>query len=383
MTPAPSSRLRAARAIIVGKTNVCPYLADFIADNPVYGRTVNPWDASRTPGGSSGGSASLAAGLCPIDLGSDLGGSARIPPAFCGVWGHKPSEGLVPNSGHFPGSSLPNAAWTMAAQGPMARSARDLELMLDVIAGPDIGPDAAWRVDLPPARFKTLAESRVAVLPSLAWLPVDSEILAAMDRLQATLRAAGARVEVATPPTLGDCRTFYQLMRSMMSALVSASWPAEHRAKVITDRTARQEFSHDADVRGFRAAAGDYLQWHAQRENYRQAYRDFFRDWDILLTPVTLVPAFEHPALPVADRVFDINGRSIGFDYLSFYPGIASLPGTWSDRISDRLQPHRPPARRAGDRSIPRRSNPHSLLSAHRGSRWRILPSEKSAHPIR
>src|SRR4051794_38637267 len=164
------ARLRAAGAVILGKTNVCPYLADFIADNPIYGRTNNPWDLTRTPGGSSGGSAALAAGFTPLDLGSDLGGSIRIPAAFCGLWGHKPSEAAVPNSGHFPGSALPSFATIMAAQGPLARSAADLEVALDVIAGPDVGMDAAWRLQFPPARHKRLQGFRVAVLPWLDWL---------------------------------------------------------------------------------------------------------------------------------------------------------------------------------------------------------------------
>jgi amidase len=319
--------LRAAGAIIIGKTNVCPWLADFIADNPVYGRTLNPWDPTRTPGGSSGGSAAVAAGLAPLDLGSDLGGSIRLPAAFCGLWGHKPSEGAVPNSGHFPGSVLPNAGWLMAAQGPIARSAADLELAMDVLAGPDVGMDAAWKLKIPAARHERLSDFRVALLPWQKWLPVDSEIVAAVESLAAKLRARGVSVVEVAPEGFGDLREFYGMCRAMMSALVSARWNAEHRQQVIEDRTRRNEFSHLADVRGFRASAADFLLWHEQRETYRQAYRDFFRNFDILLTPMTLVPPFKHPTLPVADRILQIDGQSIGFDYLSFYPGLASLPG--------------------------------------------------------
>jgi len=321
------ARLRAAGAVVIGKTNVCPFLADLIADNPVYGRTNNPWDLTRTPGGSSGGSASLAAGFTPLDLGSDLGGSIRIPAAFCGLWGHKPSEGAVPNSGHFPGSSLPNAGWLMAAQGPMARSALDLELALDVLAGPDVGMDVAWRLQLPPARHDRLADFRIAVLPWLQWLPVDDETMSAIESLAANLRAAGATVVEQSPAGLGDLRELYRLSRSMMSALVSAHWPAEQRERVVRDRQSRGEFSHAADVLGFRATAADFLQWHGQRERYRQGYREFCRDFDILLTPMSLVPAFPHPTIPVCERQFEIAGQSVGFDYVTFYPGLASLAG--------------------------------------------------------
>ena len=321
------ARLRAAGAIVLGKTNVCPYLADYIADNPVYGRTISPWNPGVTPGGSSGGSASVAAGLAPLDLGSDLGGSIRIPAAFCGLWGHKPSEGAVPNSGHFPGSPLPGAGGVMSAQGPIARSAADLELALDVLAGPDVGMDAAWRLRVPPARHERLADFRVALLPWQPWLPVDPEIVDAVESLADRLRKAGVRVIDESPPGLGDLREFHRLCRSFMSALVSVHWPAELRRRVIEDRQARREFSHDADVRGFAATAAEFLQWHEQRERHRQGYRDFFRDFDVLLTPMTLVPPFPHPAIPVADRTFTIGGRTIGFDYLSFYPGLASLAG--------------------------------------------------------
>ena len=140
--------LRAAGTVLLGKTNVPPALADWQSDNPIYGRTSNPWDTSRTPGGSSGGSAAaLAAGLTALEVGSDIGGSIRVPAAFCGVYGHRPSETLVPKSGQFPMPPLPNAAVVMGVQGPLARSAEDLDLALSVLAGPDVGEDVAWRVE--------------------------------------------------------------------------------------------------------------------------------------------------------------------------------------------------------------------------------------------
>ena len=321
------AKLRAAGAIIIGKTNVCPYLADYIADNPVYGRTVSPWDATRTPGGSSGGSASVAAGLSPLDLATDLGGSIRIPAAFCGLWGHKPSEGAVPYSGHFPGSSLPNAAWLMTAQGPIARSAHDLELVMNILAGPDIGLDAAWQLRLPPPRRRELREFRIAVLPWLAWMPVDGEIVLAMESLLNQVRSAGVVVRTAVPRGLDDYQDYYRLCRKMMSALVSSRWPAERRRAAAEDRLRRGSLSHEADAAGFGATASDFLIWHEQREIYRQSYREFFQEFDILLTPTSLVPPFAHPTLPVVDRTFEIDGKIVDFDCLSFYPGVASLVG--------------------------------------------------------
>ena len=130
------ARLRAAGAVLLGKTNVPPMLADWQSANPVYGRANNPWDLGRTPGGSSGGSAAaLAAGLTGLEVGSDIGGSIRVPAAFCGVYGHRPSETLLPKSGQFPLPPLPNSAVVMGVQGPLARGAADLELVPFLIPG--------------------------------------------------------------------------------------------------------------------------------------------------------------------------------------------------------------------------------------------------------
>src|SRR5207237_1874188 len=175
------------------------------SSNPVYGRTNNPWDLSRTPGGSTGGgAAALAAGLTPLEFGSDIGGSIRVPAAFCGVYGHRPSETAMPRSGQFPMPPMPNAAVVMGVQGPMARSAADLELALDVAAGAEAGEDLAWRLTLPPARRERLGDFRVAVLPSLDWMPVDAEVAAALDERPSRLSRLGCKVESARPETPGD-----------------------------------------------------------------------------------------------------------------------------------------------------------------------------------
>src|SRR2546429_8148239 len=140
-----TTRVKAAGAIVMGKTNVPQMLADWQSANPVYGRTNNPWDLGRTPGGSTGGgAAALAAGLTPLEFGSDIGGSIRVPAAFCGVYGHRPSETAMPRSGQFPMPPMPNAAVVMGVQGPMARPGGDLELAPDVAAGPGEGAGGRW-----------------------------------------------------------------------------------------------------------------------------------------------------------------------------------------------------------------------------------------------
>ncbi|MBA3810962.1 MAG: amidase, partial [Caulobacteraceae bacterium] len=142
------ARLKAAGAVILGKTNIPPLLADWQSGNPVYGRTNHPLDAARTPGGSSGGSAAaLAAGMVPLEFGSDIGGSIRVPAAFCGVFGHKPSYDLIPERGHAP-PGLDGVPAVLGVIGPMARSAADLALALDILAGPDDDQAVGYRLDL-------------------------------------------------------------------------------------------------------------------------------------------------------------------------------------------------------------------------------------------
>ena len=215
-----AARVRGAGAVIMGKTNVPPSAADWQSNNPIFGRTNNPWDLGRSPGGSTGGgAAAVAAGLTPLEFGSDIGGSIRVPASFCGIYGHKPSETALTKSGHFPGSPLPNPAAVMAVQGPLARSARDLELAFDVASGPDVGEDVAWSLDVPPARHEDLSSFRVAVMPPIEWLPVHDEIAAAQQRLEDSLRAAGATVSHAQPEAFGDLRAHQRLYLSILSLL--------------------------------------------------------------------------------------------------------------------------------------------------------------------
>jgi amidase len=160
-------QLESAGAIVVGKTNVPLLLGDWQSYNEIYGTTNNPWDLARTPGGSTGGgAAAVAAGLGAVTLGSDLSGSIRIPAHFCGVYGHKPSLGLVAMDGLQPGpwDGSPGYPMDIAVVGPLARSARDLELALDVLAGP-VGDDGrAWTCRLPPPRHTRLEDFRVGYM---------------------------------------------------------------------------------------------------------------------------------------------------------------------------------------------------------------------------
>ena len=323
-----TERLREAGAVILGKTNVPPWASDWQSDNPLFGRTNNPWDLERTPGGSTGGgAAALAAGLTPLEFGSDSGGSIRVPAAFCGVYGHKPSENAVPRSGHFPGNPLPNPAITMGIQGPLARCAEDLERALDAIAGPEIGEETAWRLAIPAARHEVLADFRVALLPPPDWLPVDAEIVGAFNRLADDFCRRGLRTRMTQPAVFGDLREYYKLALHLFAAIDSAGWPeANRREEAAKVRMSGSEWGF-AWARGLEASASDYIMWHYQREAYRESCRTFFEEWDVLLAPITLTPAFRHMKEAEEGRSLIVNGKPVDYRLQLVYPCIANLNG--------------------------------------------------------
>ena len=219
------ARLRAAGAVIFGKTNVPLMAGDMQTYNDVYGTTNNPWDRGRTPGGSSGGAAAaLALGLTPLELGSDIGGSIRTPAGFCGIYGHKSSWGVVPIRGHIPGPPGSLTVADLAVAGPMARSAADLELGLEVLAAPRAWDAVAWRLELPAARARELRDFRVA-----AWLDdpacrVDSAVRELLEAQVAELRAAGVHVDSEARPalTLEDAHETYL---PLLGAVIGSACP--------------------------------------------------------------------------------------------------------------------------------------------------------------
>src|SRR5215831_18825969 len=287
--------MRGAGAVLLGKTNVPPMLQDWQSTNAIYGRTNNPWDLGRSPGGSSGGSAAaIAAGLSALEVGSDIGGSIRVPAAFCGVYGHRPSETLLPRSGQFPWPPMPNVGLVMAVQGPIARSAEDLELALSVLAGPEVGEDVAWRVELPAPRRQRLAEFRVGVLPPIAWVALDDRIAATLDDVAARLARMGCTVERVQPEGLGDWKEHYLLYRTLLVMMSTAGIPDERRQQILGwYRKYDDEFTRAA-ARALEAPPSEFLLWIAQRERYRAAWREFFREWDVLLAPAFSTLAYPH-----------------------------------------------------------------------------------------
>ncbi len=324
-----AAAVRAAGAVIVGKTNTSTDCGDWQANNALFGRTNNPWDLARTPGGSTGGgAAALASGLTALELGSDIGGSIRVPAAFCGLYGHRPSDTCLPRYGYVPDLPTYNPGLILNALGPLARSALDLELALDVMCGPVVGEDVAWSLSLPAARHDRLADFRVAVLPWQDWLPVDAEIVGALEDCMSRLRQAGATVAWATPEDF-DLQAQEHLYTALLAIMESRFLSAEKRDRLAASARRTGSPIGAAQADGWSASAADYLAMLDRRESVRARYRSFFKSWDVLLCPVAFTLAFTHipEAIPLYERELPIDERTVPYDRLTVYPGIATLPG--------------------------------------------------------
>jgi amidase len=298
------TRLKAAGAVIVGKTNVPPNLADWQSVNPIYGRTNNPHDLTRSPGGSSGGSAAaLAAGMVPLEFGSDIGGSIRIPSAFCGVFGHKPSYGLVPGRGHQP-PGVTGLSPPLNVVGPMARSVADLELALDVTAGPADAEAQGYRLDLPAPRHERVADFRVLMLPSHPLAPVEAEIHAALEVLAKSLAAAGAKVAWSSP-LVPDLAASHRTYLAILLTALSRGAPPSPNA-----------LSAQAYLDALDGQAAIRRQWAA-----------LFAEFDIVIAPTLGTVAFPHfdPSVDWPGRKLTINGEPAPFGDQLAWVGVATL----------------------------------------------------------
>ncbi|MBU1378326.1 MAG: hypothetical protein KKE02_17630 [Alphaproteobacteria bacterium] len=302
-------RLKAAGAVILGKTNVAAGLADYQSDNPIYGRTHNPHDLSRSAGGSSGGSAAaLAAGMVPLELGGDAGGSIRIPAAFCGVYGHLSSFGIISLEGHGPpgGGVIVGQAW--AAAGPMARTAGDLDLALRVLAGPEGRMAASYRLALSPPRHDRLSGYRVFVLTEHPTASLDDEIAAAIDDLAGKLEAAGASVSRRSDllPSLADSQALVEKF----------AW---------TYRTGMNPEAPEP-----KGTVKDYYDCLTAQELLRRQWDRFFGAFDVVIAPCYATPAFpqfaESDPWPGHNRTLPINGVETPFAPQSAWPLIAGMP---------------------------------------------------------
>jgi amidase len=325
-------RLKAAGAVVLGKTNLPVFLADWQSYNDIYGTTNNPWDVTRSPGGSSGGSAaSLAAGYVALELGSDIGGSLRVPAHFCGVFAHKPSYALVPMRGHVPPRvpPLPNNL-DLAVAGPMARSAADLTLALDLIAGPDDHQAIAYRLALPPPRHTELKDFRVLVIDTHPAIPTDRATQGVLAGLADSLAKAGVRVEHASPlvPDLSRMATTYlELLISIFTAdipLEAYRRAQDHAATV----PAADLGLGAARARGAALTHRDWIKADRERVRFTARWRDLFAAFDVVLSPVMPTPAFPHDHTPEQNkRRVSIDGAEHSYMDQIVWPSIATLTG--------------------------------------------------------
>jgi len=324
------ARLRAAGAVILGKTNVPVANADWQAVNKLFGRSLNPWNPELTPGGSTGGgAAAVAAGLSAAELGSDIGGSIRIPAAFCGLFAHKPSAGIVSNTGHFPWrGNVPNPALDLAAQGPLTRSADDLELMMSVLTGAN-GLDAkAWRLELPPPRFESLDRCRVGVLVLPDWIPVEQAIVDARQELADGLARQGASVrEIDLTPQFGDLALYYRQYLTTLQCILGGATPPHARAKAAAKMRTYDDPFLAAVADGLEGSAALLIEMLEAGQRHRRQWEGMFRDVDVLLSPVCNVTAFRHDDSFFYERVLPIDGAPYPYYRLSAIPSLASLAG--------------------------------------------------------
>jgi amidase len=341
----PISRVKQAGGVILGKTNVPIALGDWQSYNEIYGTTNNPFDLGRTPGGSSGGSsAALAAGYGALSLGSDIGGSLRVPAFHCGVYAHKPTFALVPLRGHTPPPMPPLPSdRDLTVIGPMARSAADLALLLDVIAGPDpLEAGKAYKLDLPPPRHAELKNFRVLLIDSDPVMPTSKTVRGAIEKLAANLGKVGVSV-VRESPLLPDFAASSRLYMRMLLSFLSATFLPENYAgaKDMAAKLGPDDNSLAAErLRGIVLSHRDWVLADSGRVRLRAQWRELFKIFDAVICPVMPTPAYPHDHSPEqATRRINIDGKDYPYSDQLAWAGIATLPGLPATAIPIGLSP--------------------------------------------
>lgn len=325
-------RLKAAGVVLFGKTNVPINLADFQSYNEVYGTTNNPWDLTRGPGGSSGGSAAaLAAGLCGFESGSDIGGSIRNPSHFSGVFGHKPTWGLLPPRGHaLPGLIVQP---DLSVIGPLARSASDLETGVLAMAGPDELDSVGLKLDLPIARHASLGEYKVAVWANDEIAPVSREVEERVAAVAKTISDAGGGVDMKARPDF-DPAEAHEIFHTLLWSAMAARIPDDDFAEMVKAAAELSPENNSGGAKLLRAQTishHDHFTAHNKRMSLRWAWDAFFKQYDVLIAPIMATPAFEHDHRPMGKRKTLIDGAERPYFEQLFWAGLAVcsyLPST-------------------------------------------------------
>ena len=323
------ARLRQVGAIILGKSNVPVFCGDFQTYNPIYGTTVHPWNVDRSPGGSSGGAAAaVATGMSALELGSDLGGSIRWPAHACGVFGLKTSWGLVSTYGHVP--PPPHKRFErnpdLLVAGPIARSATDLGLVLDVIAGPR-GTGSMPRPLIPPRQ--TVPQGlRVAVWLGDPFAPVEPCVGRAVRVAAERLAAAGARIEADARPAIGF-KDAYEIFAVLNHAVVAFGLPAKLRDRLASQasRYRRGDLTPQAlQARAARLTPGDYHDLDRRRLGLKRKWADFFKRYDVVLCPPAPVGAIAHDHSPdIVNRTLPVGDTLMAYLDIMKWSALATV----------------------------------------------------------
>ena len=324
-------RYRTAGAVVFGKTNVPLKLVEWQTFNAVYGTTSNPWDVTRTPGGSSGGSAvALATGMSALEVGSDIGSSIRNPAHFCGVFGLKPTWNAVSKQGHLPEGWYGDIDISVA--GPLARSASDLTLATDILAGPSRFETSQYALALPADSRTRLFDFKVAMMPGDNVSPIDADYYAAMMTFGDTLERAGATVVWNQKPKI-DSAAHFEMYLKMLGAALSFGMTDEQVAAAdaaMIDAPEDVKNIGGMRVSGQSISHRDWLRLDNQRRIARLAFDAFFEDIDVLICPVATGPAFIKDEVGLRPfRRIDVNG-GLQLEtqqlFWSGYSGVAGLP---------------------------------------------------------
>ena len=318
------ARLRAAGAVLMGKTNVPLFSGDWQSYNDLYGRSNNPWNLDHTPGGSSGGAAAaLSAGLVAAEIGSDIGGSIRVPANFCGLYGHKPSFGMISQRGHIPPAPWGIGSADLGVSGPLGRSVEDLEVMLGVMAAARPG-DRALHVKFPPAR----KIKRIAVWSDDPFAPVDDEVRQAVETAARALADAGCEMDHDARPDVEFERSHAHYLQ-ILTSIISADWPQSTKSFMREHASSAPADAMDdltLQARGSVLTYADYLSLNGARERMKAKWSAFFETYDAILCPVTAVAAFPHDTeRRVPDRTISVNGQERPYMELLRWAGLATV----------------------------------------------------------
>jgi amidase len=327
------TRLAQAGAIMYGKTNVPLMLADWQSFNDIYGTTNNPWDLTRAPGGSSGGSATaLATGMSALEIGSDIGASIRNPAHYCGVYGHKPTYGVVPYRGHLlPGIVQPG---DISVAGPLARSAKDIATMMKVLAGPDGSEANGYKLNLPPAKQKSLKDFRVAVMITDKQSEVDLPVQDLMGKLVGFLGKRVRKISTTARPdfsTKEAMDVYIALLRSATSRRQTNEEFSANSAKVAASDPLDDSYLTKM-LRAYVLPHRDWLAYNERRHQMRLLWERFFDEWDVMLCPAAASAAFPHDHVGDRhERTILVNGRQVPTTDQLFWAGYSGcfyLPST-------------------------------------------------------